>query len=85
MKNLKQCRSGKDFVRLAKKSGAEVTNGKGSHAKVTNNRGIAIVPRHNKDLGRGLRSSLFKTFVKMGIVLLPFYCIAIQIFRHLYV
>lgn len=79
MKKLKQCRKGSDFVRLAEKSGADISNGKGSHVKVRNEKGIAIVPRHNKDLGKGLRASLIKTFVAMGIAILPFICIAINI------
>lgn len=74
-KKLKQCRSGKDFLKLARGSGATITNGKGSHAKIRNERGIAIVPRHNNDLGKGLRSSLIKTFLKMGIAVLLFNCL----------
>ena len=79
MKKLKQCRKGNDFVKLAKKSGAKIARGKGSHVKIRNEKGIAIVPVHNKELGKSLRSALVKTFIGMGIVLFPFICVAINI------
>ena len=82
-KSLQQCRSGKDFVRYAEKAGARIENGKGSHAKVYNDKGIAIVPRHNNDLGKGLRFTLIKTFVKMGIVLLFFNCVVVNVILRL--
>ena len=77
-KKLKDCRSGKDFVGYAEKRGAEIRNGKGSHAKVVNKKGMAIVPRHNKDLATGTRRAVIKAFLAMGIVIFLGFCFAVN-------
>jgi predicted RNA binding protein YcfA (HicA-like mRNA interferase family) len=67
---LSQLRSGKEFVHYAETHGAEVRNGKGSHAIVHTAKGQTVVPQHNNDLGIGLRMKLVKTFIAIGLTLL---------------
>ncbi len=74
-KKLRLCQSGHDFVKYAKKNGAEIVNGKGSHCKVRVGKQFAIVPRHDKDLGKGLQRKIFKAFVAMGITAFLFGCV----------
>lgn len=74
-KNLEQCRSGSDFIGYAKRHGAEVRNGKGSHFVVTTDNGQCVVPVHPGDLGKGLRSKISKTFVMIGLILIPLSCL----------
>jgi len=69
-KRLEQCRSGRDFVNYATSNGADVRNGKGSHHIVSTDNGSCVVPLHNKDLGKGLRSKIIKTFVVIGLGIL---------------
>lgn len=78
-KRIEQCRSGHDFVKFARKRGAEVQNGKGSHAKVRTGNGMAIVPRHNKDLANGTRASIIKTFAALGLAILLLSCRWLQV------
>ena len=68
-KDLDACRSGKDFIGYAKKHGGEIRNGHGSHQIVKGPKGAAVVPFHNKDLGKGLRVKLVKSFIAIGLVL----------------
>lgn len=74
MKSLQACRSGKDFLRLAetaeRNGKCKIRNGKGSHAVITTEQGAVVIPRHNDDLGIGLRKKLCKWFVILGLALL---------------
>ena len=78
-KRIEQYRNGKQFVKHARKQGASLRNGKGSHTIVQTERGSCVVPCHAKDLGKGIRISIMKTFIKIGLaafvlwtVVLPF-------------
>jgi len=66
-KRLEKCRRGTDFVNYAARKGAEIRNGKGSHHIIKTELGMCVVPVHNKDLGKGLRTKIFKTFVAIGL------------------
>lgn len=71
MKSLHSCRKGKEFVRYAKKNGAIVEPGKGSHQKVRTKKGVVVVPvGHSKEIGRGLRSAIIKQFAAIGIMII---------------
>lgn len=74
MKNLQSCRSGNDFYELAqcaeRRGKCRIRNGKGSHAVVTTENGAVVIPRHNDDLGTGLRRKLVKWFLILGLALL---------------
>jgi len=74
-KKLSDCRKGSDFVSYARKQGAEVRNGKGSHFIVSGERGQCVVPCHNDDLGTGLRVKIVKTFLLIGLVMMPLLCL----------
>lgn len=74
-KKLEQCKSGKDFINYAESRGAEVRNGKGSHFVVSTASGQCVVPVHPGDLGKGLRCKISKTFVLIGLVLIPLSCL----------
>ena len=71
-KNLRQCKSGKDFEGFALKNGFVVRKGAGSHVKVYNKEGNHItVPLHgNKQLGRGIRAKILKWFLLSAAFLL---------------
>lgn len=73
-KNLDQLRSGNDFVHYAEKRGADLRNGKGSHCIIRTDRGSAVVPRHSKDLGKGLRAKLVKVYLAIGLALFVLAC-----------
>lgn len=73
-KKLEQLRNGFEFVKYAEQHGAELRDGKGSHCIVSTERGSAVVPRHSKDLGKGLRSKLVKTYLAIGLALLILAC-----------
>ena len=75
-KKLKDCRSGKDFVKFAEKKGAEIRNGKGSHAKVVNEKGMVIIPRHKNDLATGTRRAVINALIAMGIMIFLGFCYA---------
>lgn len=75
MKTLQQLRNGLEFVHWAKKHGAEIRNGKGSHCIVSTRKGQTVVPQHRRDLGTGLRVKLVKTFVAIGLALLAMACV----------
>jgi predicted RNA binding protein YcfA (HicA-like mRNA interferase family) len=66
-KKLDACRSGNDFVRYARNRGAQVSNGKGSHMKVSTGKGTCVVPVHNGDLGTGIRCKIIKLFMAIGL------------------
>jgi len=74
-KHLQQLRSGKEFIHYAQARGAEVRNGKGSHAVVSTAKGQIVVPAHNRDLGTGLRLKLVKTFVAIGLAVLALHAL----------
>ncbi len=75
MKTLQQLRSGPEFVKWAEHKGAQIRNGKGSHCIVSTQRGQTVVPRHNGDLGTGLRVKLVKTFLAIGLAILGLICL----------
>ena len=66
----KQPKSGKDFVRLARKSDkvASVRPGKGSHMVIKFKNGSSVsVPVHgNKQLAKGIRYNIIKVFKAAG-------------------
>jgi predicted RNA binding protein YcfA (HicA-like mRNA interferase family) len=68
-KTLDTCRSGKDFLSYAKKSGAEIRNGKGSHTIVSTDRGQTVIPLHPGDLGKGLACKLRKQLALILLVM----------------
>jgi predicted RNA binding protein YcfA (HicA-like mRNA interferase family) len=70
-KTLESLRNGKEFVEYARKSGAQVRNGKGSHCIVSTANGSCVVPLHPGDLGKGLRCKIIKTFAAIGLALMP--------------
>lgn len=72
-KRLEQCRSGNDFIKYAEKAGADVYGG-GRHIKVKTAKGRTVVPLHPGDLGKGLRFTLMKQFVALGIVIFLLFC-----------
>jgi predicted RNA binding protein YcfA (HicA-like mRNA interferase family) len=68
-KNLRDCKSGKDFHEYcSKQDGVEIRNGKGSHFKVVTDKGIVVAPYHNKDLGKGIWNAIFKGLLRIGIM-----------------
>lgn len=77
-KRLRDCRSGKDILKYVKKKDVVIKNGKGSHMKVVNRKGICIVPHHNKDLPKGTRHSILKTLAGMGITVLVLGAVLVQ-------
>ncbi len=66
--DLYQCRSGSDFVKYAYRHKAEVNGGHGGHIKVSTEKGTAIVPYHNHEMGTGLRQKLIKAFIALGLI-----------------
>jgi hypothetical protein len=78
-KKLRQCQSGKDFLKYCRKQ-ANIEYGKGSHAKVVTDKGFVVIPHHNKDLGRGLRSVIIKGLVAIGVMGL----VAMYVFIQMY-
>jgi len=78
-KRIEACRSGKDFLKFAQRAGADIRNGKGSHCVVRTERGSTVVPVHNQDLGKGLRSKLIKTFVVIGLAVVPLVCLLLSV------
>jgi len=68
---LRQCRTGKEFISFAKSRGAGVRNGHGSH-QIVSRWGYSIpVPVHgNRDLPKGLRCAIIKQFIAVGISIL---------------
>ncbi len=62
-------KSGEYYVKLARKHGLTVENGKGSHAKIIapEGRGYMIVPLH-RELGKGLECVVIKWFKAVGIL-----------------
>ena len=78
-KTLDKCRKGKDFIGYAASKGAEIKNGKGSHAKVYTGEGMCVVPRHNKDLGPGIRRAIIRQLAAIGIMLLVLGCMFSQL------
>jgi predicted RNA binding protein YcfA (HicA-like mRNA interferase family) len=77
MKTLSQLRNGLDFVQYARRHGADIRNGKGSHCIVSTSRGQTVVPRHSRDLGTGLRAKLVKTFTAIGLSILAIAIVAV--------
>jgi len=71
-KKLHKCKSGKDFVKYAKRQGCEVRTCKSSHVMVkVEGHGAMTVPTHgNKQLGTGLRRVIIKFFLAAGLGLL---------------
>jgi hypothetical protein len=83
-KQLNQCRSGDDFYDYAIHHGAENRNGKGSHVIVSTDRGSVVIPRHNNDLGTGLRNQIIKTLIAIGIsIIVPGLCLWVLYFAPL--
>ena len=78
-KTLDKCRKGKDFIGYAARQGAEIKNGKGSHAKVYTDKGMCPVPRHCKDLPTGTRRAIMRQFMAIGIMLLLLGCTLSQL------
>jgi hypothetical protein len=67
-KKLEKLKKGSEFVHYAEHHPAtRSTRQCGSHVTVHTDKGMAVVPNHNKDLGTGLRSKLLKTFVIIGL------------------
>ncbi len=50
------------MIKLLKKNGFEIISQKGSHVKLQNSETgcWTIVPRHSKDLGKGLEQAILK-------------------------
>lgn len=69
-KNLEQYRYGKEFVNHARCHNADIRNG-GKHCVVSTPRGSCAVPVHPQELGKGLRMKLVKTFIAIGLALVP--------------
>ena len=67
--NLEQLRKGSEFIGYARQHGAEVRPGHGSHNIVRTEKGMAVVPVHAGDLGKGLRCKIVKAFLAIGLVL----------------
>jgi predicted RNA binding protein YcfA (HicA-like mRNA interferase family) len=74
-KSLDACRSGSDFLSYAQHQGAEVRNGKGSHAVVSTDRGQTVIPCHPGDLGKGLACKIRKQLALILLVLMPILCL----------
>jgi mRNA interferase HicA len=71
-KTIQQLKSGKEFVDYAKKQdGVNVRQGKGSHQVIEYKGEQFAVPVHgNEDLSKGLRHSLIKWLIRVGLGLL---------------
>lgn len=65
-KTIDTFRYGKEFVKQAEKKKAE-TRQSGSHVIVKTPMGMAVVPVHPHELGTGLRKSLVRTFIAIGL------------------
>ena len=76
---------GKDYVKLAKKNGLDVRNGKGDHVKIYGpaGRGYMTVPVVG-ELDRGTESNIKKWFRALGILLVvlpPIICVVTGMLR----
>ncbi|MHC4464642.1 MAG: type II toxin-antitoxin system HicA family toxin [Planctomycetota bacterium] len=66
-KRLSKCRKGKEFIKYARRKGAEIRSGRGSHHIVSTDKGSCVVPVHAKELGKGLLCKIVKTFKLIGL------------------
>jgi len=68
----KQPKTGKDFVRLARKSDkvAKVREGKGSHVVVefTDSTSVSVPVHGNRQLGKGILRKIMKAFKAAGVI-----------------
>lgn len=62
-------RTGREFIDYAKRHGAEVVPGKGSHVKIRTQKGLVVVPNHPGDLATGTRRAIVKAFITIGIAI----------------
>lgn len=67
---VKALRQSREFIAYAERRGCEVVRGKGSHVKVRNPKGFAIIPDHTGDLAIGTCRAVVKAFISMGIAVL---------------
>jgi len=81
----KDFNKGSEFIKFAKKHGAEVIDGKGSHIKIKKNGQTMIMSRGKK--GRypngGMRFRLIKDFKRLGILILLIGYPAYLFFYHI--
>jgi len=68
-KKVEDIRNARDLEKWARYHGADIENGKGSHAKVRGpDGGICVYPRHgNEDFAPGTRGSIIKTLIAIGL------------------
>ena len=70
-KNLKQCKTGKDFITYGEKHGGYVDRQTGSHAIMkAPGGGTCPVPMHNRELATGTRIAIQKQFIAIGLGIL---------------
>jgi predicted RNA binding protein YcfA (HicA-like mRNA interferase family) len=71
--DLQHCTKSDDFIHHAKKRGAKIRNGKGSHIVICTDKGSCPVPRHgNQELSKGMACHLRKVFTLLGLAILVF-------------
>jgi len=81
--NANSLHTGREFIAYAERRGCEVIPGKGSHIKVRNAKGLAIIPNHLGDLATGTRRAIIKAFIAMGIAILMFVMV-LGVLSHLF-
>lgn len=68
-KQLAQCKNQREFASHFNKKGAHNRHG-GKHDIWENDHGHVALPRTNKDYGKGLRHSIIKTAILIGLGIL---------------
>jgi len=76
-KRVEDIRNARDVERWARDHGAEIRNGRGSHAKIYGpDGGMCVYPRHgNDDFAPGTRGSIIKTLIAIGLGVFIVLCI----------
>lgn len=65
---LDSLRSGKQFIDYVRKNPAMTDfRQRGSHFIAETDKGMVVIPNHNKDLGVGIRKAIIKTIIAIGL------------------
>lgn len=65
---LHKCKTTSEFVKYAKKEGADVRQG-GNHIIIKTDKGICPVGRHKGDIPKGTRFAIIKLFMAIGLLI----------------
>ena len=70
--SVENCKNARDFMRAAKKQGAEICIGRGSHRKIYNDRGSVAIPCHGegKEIYKYTRKKIVKQLAAIGITII---------------